>query len=211
MHRLLPKPLSDMWTGWEAAEAAVANDSHAAAAAARDEQVALVMSSLASASLKSSSNAPSEVDSPVEVAERRTDAHRRSTDKTAQLVRKWESQSRSPQFAVMQQQRQALPAWSKRAEIIAAFNSSESRVFLVQASLRIHDTFAFLQTSRIVTHSFFLTSLRFTGRNRQWQKHASPSLHSGRPFAQRNRPRSARLVRAASTCVCARSCHSCFS
>jgi hypothetical protein len=84
-------------------------------------------------------------------------------------------------------------------------------VFLVQASLRIHDTFAFLQTSRIVTHSFFLTSLRFTGRNRQWQKHASPSLHSGRPFAQRNRPRSARLVRAASTCVCARSCHSCFS
>jgi HrpA-like RNA helicase len=135
MHRLLPKPLSDLWTGWEAAEAAVANDSEVAAAAAREEQVALVMSSLASASLKSSSNAPSQVNSPVEVAELRTEARCCSSQRTSQLIRKWESQCRTPQFAAMQQQRQALPAWSKRAEIIAAFSSSESRVFLVQASL----------------------------------------------------------------------------
>jgi hypothetical protein len=136
MHRLLPKPLSDLWTGWEASEAAVANDSQIAAEAAREEQVASVMSSLAAASLKLSANAPNEMHPHVEVADQKTEAHRRSSDRTSQLVRKWESQNRSPQFAAMQQQRQALPAWSKRAEIIAAFNSSESRVFLVQASSR---------------------------------------------------------------------------
>ena len=134
MHRLLPKPLSDLWTGWEASEAAVANYSQITAQAAREEQVASVMSSLAAASLKSSGSSPSQVDLHVEVVEQKAEAHRRSTDKTSQLVRKWESQTRSPQFAAMQQQRQALPAWSKRAEIISAFSSSESRVFLVQVS-----------------------------------------------------------------------------
>ena len=134
MHRLLPKPLSELWTGWEACEAAAEIDSQNAAAAARDEQVASVMSSLAAASLKSSSDTSSQDEVQVEAVERRTETHRRNSDKTSQLIRKWESQSRSPQFAAMQQQRQALPAWGKRAEIISAFTSSESRVFLVQAS-----------------------------------------------------------------------------
>ena len=134
MHRLLPKPLSDLWTGWEACEAAAVSESQNAVAAARDEQVASIMSTLAAASLKSSSNAPSQVDLKPEVAERKPEAHRRNSDKTLQLVRKWESQSRSPQFVAMQQQRQALPAWNKRAEITAAFTSPDSRVFLVQAS-----------------------------------------------------------------------------
>ena len=138
MHRLLPKPLSELWTGWEASEAAAESDSQNAAAAVRDGQVASIMSSLAAASLKSSSNASSQDDFQVEVVERRTESHHRSADKTSQLVRKWESQSRSPQFAAMQQQRQALPAWNKRAEIIAAFTSSESRVFLVQVRSASH-------------------------------------------------------------------------
>jgi hypothetical protein len=137
MHRLLPKPLSEMWTGWEESEAAVAHASQSAAAAARDEQVASVMSTLAAASLKSSDDATGQSDSPVELLQPRTETHRRSTDKISQLVLKWESLSRSPQFAAMQQQRQSLPAWNKRAEIIAAFTSSESRVFLVQESSMI--------------------------------------------------------------------------
>jgi HrpA-like RNA helicase len=126
--------LSELWTGWEACEAAAEIDSQNAAAAARDEQVASVMSSLAAASLKYSSDTSSQDDVQVEAVERRTETHRRNSDKTSQLIRKWESQSRSPQFAAMQQQRQALPAWGMRAEIISAFTSSESRVFLVQAS-----------------------------------------------------------------------------
>jgi len=39
MNRLLPKPLSELWAGWEASEAAAAAESEKAAAAARDEQV----------------------------------------------------------------------------------------------------------------------------------------------------------------------------
>jgi hypothetical protein len=134
MHRLLPKPLAEMWTGWEESEAAVAHASQIAAAAARDEQVASVMLTLAAASLKSSDDATRQSDLQEEMLQPRTETHRRSNDKISQLVLKWESQGRSPQFAAMQQQRQSLPAWNKRAEIIAAFTSSESRVFLVQAS-----------------------------------------------------------------------------
>ena len=134
MHRLLPKPLSDLWTGWEASEAVAASESEKAAASARDEQVASVLASLAATSVKSSADKPSQVEQQLVAVERKTDSHHRNAGNTSQLIRKWESQCRSPQFAAMQLQRQALPAWSKRADIIAAFTSVESRVFLVQAS-----------------------------------------------------------------------------
>jgi HrpA-like RNA helicase len=120
--------------GWEAAEAAAAEKLQNAAASAREAQVSSVLSSLAAASLNPANDARGQDSLPVEAAKARIDPHPRSSAKTSQLIRKWESQCRSPQFAAMIQQRRALPAWAKRAEIIAAFNSSESRVFLVQAS-----------------------------------------------------------------------------